>query len=106
MEQGSNKTNKHLEETCARETAMWKKIETEQIARGSVPKEYKFDMTQVEGFRYRMEDGLRSVTKAAIREARIKEIKNEILNSTKLKASPLSEITPICVSLLTKSGVL
>ncbi|PLW05206.1 hypothetical protein PCANC_27170 [Puccinia coronata f. sp. avenae] len=86
MEQGSNKTNKHLEETCARETAMWKKIETEQIARGSVPKEYKFDMTQVEGFRYRMEDGLRSVTKAAIREARIKEIKNEILNSTKLKS--------------------
>ncbi|KAI9612328.1 hypothetical protein KEM48_004230 [Puccinia striiformis f. sp. tritici PST-130] len=43
-------------------------------------------MSQVEGFRYRMEDGLRAVTKAAIREARIKEIKNEILNSTKLKS--------------------
>ncbi|KAA1092886.1 ATP-dependent DNA/RNA helicase [Puccinia graminis f. sp. tritici] len=86
MEPSSNKTNKNLQETCARETEMWKKIEAEQITRGSIPKEYKFDMTQVEGFRYRMEDGLRSVTKAAIREARIKEIKNEILNSTKLKS--------------------
>jgi len=86
MDPGSNKTNKQLEDTCARETEIWKKIEAEQIARGSIPKEYKFDMTQVEGFRYRMEDGLRSVTKAAIREARIKEIKNEILNSTKLKS--------------------
>ncbi|OAV94733.1 hypothetical protein PTTG_03100 [Puccinia triticina 1-1 BBBD Race 1] len=86
MEPSSNKTNKNLQETCARETEMWRKIETEQIARGSIPKEYKFDMTQVEGFRYRMEDGLRAVTKAAIREARIKEIKNEILNSTKLKS--------------------
>ena len=82
---------------------MWKKIEMEQIARGSVPKECKFDMTQVEGFRYCMEDGLRSVTKSVIREAQIKEIKNKILNSTKLKASLLFEITYICVSLLTKS---
>lgn len=33
-----------------------------------------------------MEDALRSVTRAAIREARIKELKNELLNSDKLKA--------------------
>jgi len=42
-------------------------------------------LKQVEGFRYRMEDGLRAVTKAAVREARIKEIKNEVVNSEKLK---------------------
>ena len=32
-----------------------------------------------------MEDGLRSVTKASIREARIREIKTEMLNSERLK---------------------
>jgi len=50
-------------------------------------KEWKYDRKQVEGFRYRMEDALRSVTKASIKEARIKEIKQEILNSEKLKVS-------------------
>ncbi|KAF5355336.1 hypothetical protein D9758_006059 [Tetrapyrgos nigripes] len=62
------------------------KIEKEQGARGSKIKEYNFDMKQVEAFRYRMEDALRSVTRSAIKEARIKELKTEILNSDKLKA--------------------
>ncbi|KAF5362527.1 hypothetical protein D9756_002540 [Leucocoprinus leucothites] len=65
---------------------VFKRIEKQQGARGSQIKEYKFDMRQVEAFRYRMEDALRSVTRAAIREARIKELKNELLNSDKLKA--------------------
>ena len=67
-----------LEEVFAR-------IEAEQASRGSKIKEYKFDMKQVEAFRYRMEDALRAVTRSAIREARIKELKTEILNSDKLK---------------------
>ncbi len=46
---------------------------------------YQFDMKQVEGFRYRMEDAFRAVTKVAIKEARIKEIKNELVTSEKLK---------------------
>ena len=46
---------------------------------------FKFDMAPVENFRYRCSDALRAVTPAAIREARIKEIKAEILNSEKLK---------------------
>lgn len=68
---------------------VWRRIEREQRANGVGPdqlQEYRFDMAQVEGFRYRMEDGLRSVTRAYVREARIKEIKNEVLNSDKLKA--------------------
>ncbi|PPR00522.1 hypothetical protein CVT26_009908 [Gymnopilus dilepis] len=65
---------------------VFSKIEKEQAARGSKIKEYKFDMKQVEAFRYRMEDALRSVTRSAIREARVKELKTEILNSDKLKA--------------------
>ncbi len=47
---------------------------------------YEFDMTQVNGFRYRCEDALRQVSKIAVREARIKEIKLELINSEKLKA--------------------
>ncbi|KAG5462192.1 MAG: P-loop containing nucleoside triphosphate hydrolase protein [Olpidium bornovanus] len=49
-------------------------------------KPYAFNVRQVEGFRYRLEDAMRSVTRVAIREARVKELKAEILNSEKLKA--------------------
>ena len=71
--------------SAEKDELVFSKIEKEQGARGSKIKEYNFDMTQVESFRYRMEDALRSVTRAAIREARIKELKTEILNSDKLK---------------------
>ncbi|KAJ3799851.1 P-loop containing nucleoside triphosphate hydrolase protein [Lentinula aff. detonsa] len=65
---------------------VFSRIEKEQGARGSKMMEYNFDMKQVEAFRYRMEDALRSVTRSAIKEARIKELKEEVLNSDKLKA--------------------
>ncbi|TWW66183.1 putative ATP-dependent RNA helicase DDX56 [Takifugu flavidus] len=52
---------------------------------GSVLKPYKFKMEEIEGFRYRCRDAMRSVTKQAVREARLKEIKQELLNSEKLK---------------------
>ncbi|KAI0060681.1 DEAD-domain-containing protein [Artomyces pyxidatus] len=73
-------------ESTKRDEEVWDRIEKEQAARGSKVKEYKFDMKQVEAFRYRMEDALRAVTRSAIREARVKELKQEILNSDKLKA--------------------
>lgn len=47
---------------------------------------YQFKMDELDGFRYRARDAWRSVTKIAIREARLKEIKQEILNSAKLKS--------------------
>uniref|UniRef100_A0A8C9ABP8 RNA helicase n=1 Tax=Prolemur simus TaxID=1328070 RepID=A0A8C9ABP8_PROSS len=46
---------------------------------------YQFRMEEIEGFRYRCRDAMRSVTKQAIREARLKEIKEELLHSEKLK---------------------
>lgn len=49
-------------------------------------KPFKFKMNEIEGFRYRARDVLRSITSIAIKEARIKEIKNELLNSVKLKS--------------------
>ncbi|KAK0202904.1 P-loop containing nucleoside triphosphate hydrolase protein [Desarmillaria ectypa] len=71
--------------TAKRDIVVFERIEQEQAARGSKIKDYVFDMKQVEAFRYRMEDALRSVTRTAIREARMKELKTEILNSDKLK---------------------
>lgn len=48
-------------------------------------KPYEFRMEEIEGFRYRCRDAMRSVTKQAVKEARLKEIKQELLNSEKLK---------------------
>ncbi|XP_067253470.1 probable ATP-dependent RNA helicase DDX56 [Chanodichthys erythropterus] len=50
-----------------------------------VLKPYEFKMEEIEGFRYRCRDAMRSVTKQAVKEARLKEIKQELLNSEKLK---------------------
>ena len=83
-EWGKNKVVGCVEST-KKDEKVFARIEAEQAARGSKIKEYKFDMKQVEAFRYRMEDALRAVTRSAIREARIKELKTEILNSDKLK---------------------
>lgn len=51
----------------------------------SVFKPYSFKMDEIDGFRYRAKDAMRMVTKTAIREARLKEIKQEMLASNKLK---------------------
>ncbi|XP_014824532.1 PREDICTED: probable ATP-dependent RNA helicase DDX56 [Poecilia mexicana] len=48
-------------------------------------KPYEFKMEEIEGFRYRCRDAMRAVTKQAVKEARLKEIKQELLNSEKLK---------------------
>ena len=42
-------------------------------------------MKQVNAFKYRVDDAMKAVTKSAIKEARLKEIKQEIINSEKLK---------------------
>lgn len=60
-------------------------IVNDQHAKGREVTPYQFDMKQVIAFRYRMEDALRAVTRLAIREARTREIKQELLKSEKLK---------------------
>ena len=42
-------------------------------------------MREVDSFRYRMQDALRAVTRTAIRDARTRELKQELLKSEKLK---------------------
>jgi ATP-dependent RNA helicase DDX56/DBP9 len=64
---------------------VWERIKLEQSARACQIVDYKFDQSKIEAFRYRMEDALRSVTKASIKEGRIKDLKNEVLKSDKLK---------------------
>lgn len=48
-------------------------------------KPYLFKMEELEGFKYRARDAFRAVTSIAVREARLKEIKSELLNSKNLK---------------------
>lgn len=56
-----------------------------QTKKGKDVKDYHFDMAQVDSFRYRMNDALRAVTKLAIRQARTRELRQELLKSEKLK---------------------
>ncbi|CAG8491092.1 4074_t:CDS:10 [Ambispora gerdemannii] len=72
--------------TAENDEALYARVEKQQLEAGRTIKPYTFDMKQVEGFRYRVEDALRAVTRIAIREARLKEVKQEILNSEKLKS--------------------
>ena len=60
------------------------KIKARQAAKGRELLDYNFDMSQVEGFRYRHADALKAVTPNKIREARSREIKAELLRSEKL----------------------
>jgi len=52
----------------------------------SQPCPLDFDLKEIEGFRYRVEDVSRAVTRVAIREARALEVKSEILNSERLQS--------------------
>ena len=52
----------------------------------SQPVPLDFDLREIEGFRYRVEDVSRAVTKNAVREARASELKAEIINSERLQS--------------------
>ena len=53
---------------------------------GAVLKPYNFKVNEIEGFRYRVNDAYNSISRIKIKNARMKEIKGQILNSTKLKS--------------------
>ncbi|KIW04549.1 uncharacterized protein PV09_04303 [Verruconis gallopava] len=61
------------------------KIKARQEKKGNELLPYAFDMKKLEGFRYRLADALRSVTSGAIREARLRELRQELIRSEKLK---------------------
>jgi len=51
----------------------------------SQPAPLDFDLNEIEGFRYRVEDVSRAVTRIAVQETRAAELKAEILNSERLQ---------------------
>ncbi|XP_061715645.1 probable ATP-dependent RNA helicase DDX56 [Cydia pomonella] len=71
-----------------REKPLMEAVE-EHLAAGvkgkKVLQKYEFALEEVEGFRYRSRDAWRAVTRIAVREARLKEIKQELLNCKKLQ---------------------
>lgn len=71
--------------TAKKDEKILRRILKQQTKLGYEVNPYQFDMKQVEGFRYRSEDAFRAVTQVAIREARVKELKNELLTNEKLK---------------------
>lgn len=71
--------------SAQRDEEVLDKIMRLQQKKGKEVKDYHFDMKQVESFRYRMNDALRAVTRIAIREARTRELRQELLKSEKLK---------------------
>ena len=80
--------HKHKSTTLAsaqHDEEVLEKILKLQQKKGKEVKDYHFDMKQVESFRYRMNDALRAVTRIAIREARTRELRQELLKSEKLK---------------------
>ncbi|KAK6341212.1 ATP-dependent DNA/RNA helicase [Orbilia brochopaga] len=71
--------------TAANDEKTLEKIKRQQAKAGSELKPYNFDMKQVEAFRYRMDDALRAVTKVAVQNARMQELRQELLASERLK---------------------
>ncbi|KAI8913513.1 P-loop containing nucleoside triphosphate hydrolase protein [Gorgonomyces haynaldii] len=80
------KVHSSLKENLPTDEHVLERVIKRQTANSREIKEFHFDMTPVEAFRYRAEDALSAVTPSAVKEARLKEIKQEILNSEKLKA--------------------
>lgn len=78
----------HMPTTVAsaeRDEKILARITKQQAKKGKEIQPYNFNPEQVEAFRYRMNDALRAVTKVAVREARTRELRQEILKSEKLK---------------------
>ncbi|WVW82491.1 ATP-dependent RNA helicase DBP9 [Kwoniella bestiolae CBS 10118] len=73
--------------SAEKDEIVWEKIK-DRVKRdsGSEIKEWDWNRKEIEGFRYRMEDALKSVTGKRVQEARREEVKRELLNSEKLKA--------------------
>ncbi|KAI1330415.1 ATP-dependent RNA helicase DBP9 [Xylariaceae sp. FL0255] len=70
---------------CEHDERTLQKITKQQAAKGKEIKPWVFDMKTLEGFRYRLNDALRAITKVAIREAQTREIRQEIMKSEKLQ---------------------
>ncbi|KAJ8122197.1 hypothetical protein ONZ43_g1546 [Nemania bipapillata] len=84
----SDKFRKHMPTSIAsaeHDEKILSRIKKQQAANGKELKPWHFDWKTLEGFRYRVNDAVRAVTKVAVREARMREIRQELLKSDKLQ---------------------
>lgn len=72
----------------------------EKLPKGQKLEDYAFDLKKLEPFRYRFGDALRAVTRIAVREARLKELRSELLKSQKLSRY-VSASDLICIMICT-----
>lgn len=71
--------------TAKKDEKIFARILSKQKKLGLDVVPYKFNQEHLESFRYRVEDAFRAVTGTAVKEARLREIKHEIMASDKLK---------------------
>jgi ATP-dependent RNA helicase DDX56/DBP9 len=74
-----------IENDNPEELVLASQVEQSREKLGAKVQPFKFDLSQIEGFRYRAHDAMRSVTKTHVKEARLTELKEQILNSDKLQ---------------------
>lgn len=60
------------------DAALLEDVKAHQATEGKDLQPYNFKMTLVDGFRYRVEDVLRTVTSLSVKDARLAEIKSEV----------------------------
>jgi ATP-dependent RNA helicase DDX56/DBP9 len=61
------------------------KIKASQEKKGNSVEPYHFDFEQLKGLRYRHEDALRVFNKSSIQKARLRELRQDLIKSEKLK---------------------
>ncbi|KAI1432312.1 ATP-dependent RNA helicase DBP9 [Xylaria sp. CBS 124048] len=84
----ASKYRKHIPTSiasAANDEKTLSRIKKQQAASGKELKPWHFDWKTLEGFRYRVNDALRAVTQVSVREARMREIRQELLKSDKLQ---------------------
>ncbi|KAI0127708.1 ATP-dependent RNA helicase dbp9 [Xylariales sp. AK1849] len=72
-------------DTAEHDEKILARIVKQQAKKGAEVKPYNFDMKLVHAFSYRNNDALRAVTTVAIREARVRELRQELVKSEKLQ---------------------
>ena len=70
---------------CAHDEDFLANIKARVERSGAKVEDWTFDMSKLEPFRYRFADALRSVTRIAVRESRTRELRQELINSTRLR---------------------
>ncbi|KAL9049389.1 MAG: hypothetical protein Q9162_007243 [Coniocarpon cinnabarinum] len=71
--------------TTQHDEAVMVAIRAAQEKRGNKVEDYAFRMEDIKGWNYRVASALKNVTPGAVREARLKELREELLKSEKLK---------------------